>query len=256
MDVILSTLEKAYKHPVDIEFTANFTSRDNYKINIVQCRPFHFSGSRKPLDKLNSVSEKNIILKTGNHLLGQSEYIPINRIIYVHPEKYSQMHEQEKYAVARLIGKVTNSLSKEINILLIGPGRWGTAMPSLGVPVTFNEIKNISAVCELTIMHENLSPDISLGTHFFNDLVEMQIIYMAMNIRHSSNMLNKPYIVDSENLLLEYAPDAGAFQNSVKVIDTFNIKPGFSCYMYADTIRQFGLVFLSEADINIPDIKK
>ncbi|OGV39628.1 MAG: hypothetical protein A2020_02880 [Lentisphaerae bacterium GWF2_45_14] len=257
MGEILKTLENAYKHPVDIEFTANFASSGDYRINIVQCRPFHFAENKKELAQPDAISEENIILKTKNHLLGQSKYIPINKIIYILPEKYSAMSVQDRYAVARLIGEVTNSLSgKDMNVLLIGPGRWGTAMPTLGIPVTFNEIKNVAALCELAVMHENLSPDISLGTHFFNDLVEMEIMYMAMNISNHENIFNVPYILNSKNLLLEQAPKAKAFQDSVKVVDTSALKEGFSCYMYADTMRQSGIIFLTDTEIKSVTSKK
>ena len=74
---------------------------------------------------------------------------------------------------------MANSFDDDSNIMLIGPGRWGTTMPELGIPVSFNEIRNTTVLCELVMMHEGLVPDLSLGTHFFNDLVEMDILYMA-----------------------------------------------------------------------------
>ena len=64
--------------------------------------------------------------------------------------------------------------------MLIGPGRWGTTTPSLGVPVSFAEIDTVSVLCEIVAMRDDLVPDVSLGTHFFNDLVEMDILYLAL----------------------------------------------------------------------------
>jgi len=64
-------------------------------------------------------------------------------------------------------------------LLFVGPGRWGTAEPALGVPVSFAEISRVTALCEVIEMREGLVPDVSLGTHFFNDLVEMQVLYLA-----------------------------------------------------------------------------
>lgn len=249
MGEILKRLEEAYKHPVDIEFTANFVSEKEYRINIVQCRPFHFTGDVKELLPPENIMEENIILKTTDPLLGQSKYDPIDRIVYIVPEKYSSSPIQNRYSIARLIGEINNSFGGKLNILLIGPGRWGTAMPTLGVPVTFNEIKNVTALCELVNMHENLSPDVSLGTHFFNDLVEMKIMYMAINLNNTGNIFKLDSILDAPNLLPQLLPRAKAFQDAVKVVDASALREGFSCFIHADTVKQRGLIFLRNENL-------
>ena len=65
--------------------------------------------------------------------------------------------------------------------MLVGPGRRGTSMPALGVPVSFAEINTAAVICELTLMHAGLAPDVSPGPHFFNDLVEMDMLYLAVS---------------------------------------------------------------------------
>jgi pyruvate, water dikinase len=81
--------------------------------------------------------------------------------------------------VAKLIETLVQRHDPERNLLLIGPGRWGTSSPSLGVPVRAGRIAKAAAVCEIMAMHGGLVPDVSLGTHFFNDLVEHELLYMA-----------------------------------------------------------------------------
>jgi hypothetical protein len=243
MGEILKTLETAYRHPVDIEYSANFVNEEEYRINILQCRPFHFTGDAKELAVPQNINDEDILLRTFDPLLGQSKYDEIGKIIYIEPEKYSSMSMQDRYAVARLIGKITNHFSHDDNILLIGPGRWGTAMPSLGIPVNFNEIKHVSVLCELGSMHENLSPDISLGTHFFNDLVEMQIMYMSMNMVRSNNLFNRRCITGARNMLADIIPDCAAMADAVFVINTSSIKQDYSCYIHADAVKQKGMVF-------------
>jgi hypothetical protein len=132
--------------------------------------------------------------------------------------------------------------------MLIGPGRWGTAMPSLGIPVNFNEIKNVSVLCELALMHENLSPDISLGTHFFNDLVEMQIMYMSMNIISGGNLFNRHYITDAHNMLPDIIPSCADMADTVFVVDAASIKQDYVCYIHADAVKQKGMVFFRKGD--------
>ena len=87
------------------------------------------------------------------------------------------------------------------NILLIGPGRWGTTTPSLGVPVSFNDINTVSVICEMETMHEGLLPDLSLGTHFFNDFIEMDFLYLGFFNREKKNVINKDFFSNSPNNL-------------------------------------------------------
>ncbi len=243
MGEILKTLETAYRHPVDIEYSANFVNEEEYRINILQCRPFHFTGKAKELVTPHDVRDEHILLRTCDPLLGQSKFDPVGKIIYIESEKYSSMSMQDRYAVARLIGEITNYFTHDDNIMLIGPGRWGTAMPALGIPVKFNEIKHVSVLCELALMHENLSPDISLGTHFFNDLVEMQIMYMSMNMASSGNLFNRHYITGAHNMLLDIFPASAAMVETVFVVDAAAIKQDYACYIHADTAKQKGMVF-------------
>jgi len=93
----------------------------------------------------------------------------IDRVIYVVPSVYGQMGVSQRYSVARTIGRLMHldPPDSRQTVMLVGPGRWGTSMPSLGVPVSFAEINTASVVCELALMHEGLVPDVSLGTHFF-----------------------------------------------------------------------------------------
>lgn len=64
--------------------------------------------------------------------------------------------------------------------MLIGPGRWGVTTPSLGVPVIFSEICNMAVICEVASTDAGFMPELSYGSHFFQDLVETGIFYVAM----------------------------------------------------------------------------
>ncbi|MDY4694304.1 MAG: hypothetical protein SO401_12340 [Blautia sp.] len=90
---------------------------------------------------------------------------------FVDIHEYMKCQKQEKYQTARVIGRL-NQLLKDQNVLLMGPGRWGTTTPSLGVPVHFTEISNMAAMCEISYQNEGMMPEISYGSHFFQDLVE------------------------------------------------------------------------------------
>jgi len=248
MQKIMKTLETAYKHPVDIEFTGNFVDDDNYRINIVQCRPFQFTREVRDIHGPKNVKHENILLKTCGPIIGQSVSKKIDRIIYILPSKYGEMSMQDRYSVARIIGDITNlesGSSEKPNILLIGPGRWGTKMPALGIPVTFAQIKNASVLCEVVAMHEGLTPDISLGTHFFNDLVEMEILYMAIYPKNKDYILNEKLMTGTPNRLESLVPDSKKWADSIYVADIADMKNGQSVLMHVNALTQKGMVILS-----------
>ncbi|OGV53479.1 MAG: hypothetical protein A2X45_24410 [Lentisphaerae bacterium GWF2_50_93] len=249
MQKIMKTLENAYKHPVDIEFTGNFIDEDNYRINIVQCRPFQFTREVREIQSPKNVKRENILLKTCGPIIGQSVSRQIDRIIYILPSKYGEMSMQDRYSVARIIGDITNLESKKgekLKILLIGPGRWGTKMPALGIPVSFAQIKNASVLCEIVAMHEGLTPDISLGTHFFNDLVEMEILYMAVYPKNKDYILNEKLLMGAPNKLASLIPDSKNWTDSIYVADTAEMKDGYTVFMHVNALIQKGIVLISK----------
>jgi pyruvate,water dikinase len=195
MKELLRTIQDAYEYPVDVEFTANLTDEGKCKINIVQCRPFQGKANNGIGKFDRNIDPKNIIFKTKGPVIGQSREIEIDRIVFVHPQKYYELSVSDKYTVARLVGNIIN-LEKnrsDSKLLLIGPGRWGTSTPSLGVPVSFAEIGKISVLCEIMEMGADIIPDVSLGTHFFNDIVDFDILYFALDPRSADTLLDREY---------------------------------------------------------------
>jgi len=96
----------------------------------------------------------------------------------------------------------------EAIIMVLGPGRWGTSSPSLGIPVSFTDINRVSILCEIVAMHENLVPDVSLGTHFLNELVEMNMLYLALFPDRGNNYWSKDFFENSPSKLLDLLPAA------------------------------------------------
>ena len=93
-------------------------------------------------------------------------------------------------------------------------------MPSLGVPVTFGEISNVSILSEMVLMRENLVPDVSLGTHFFNELVEADILYFALFPDREGNTLHSAFLDRSPNRLPDLMPEESKWSNAIRVIDS------------------------------------
>jgi hypothetical protein len=238
---MLELLEAAYQHPVDIEFTLNFLGDGSYRIHLLQCRTFQIRRPG-PAPTPQARPGADPLLAAHGAVIGVSREQPLSRIIYVATDRYAALPERDRYAVARLIGRL-NRLHPPADrgLMLIGPGRWGTLSPALGIPVSFAEISRASVVCEIVAMHENLIPDVSLGTHFFNDVVEHDMLYLAYFPNKSGNRLHDDWFRSAPNRLLHLEPDAARLAGVVRVIDCADAHP--RVWLWADTTEQKAAVF-------------
>jgi hypothetical protein len=237
---MLKVLQEAYACPVDVEFTANFMADESYRINLVQCRPLQVHRSSYWNFSTEVTNSGDLIMETHGPIIGNSLSTLIDRFIYVVPSVYGKMNQSDRYSIARLIGKITHNIhdGHPEHIMLVGPGRWGTTTPSLGVPVSFAEINTVSIICELATMHEGLIPDISLGTHFFNDLVETNMLYMALYPDRKGNIFNETVLSRFPNRLAEILPEAAPWQNAIWVIDTPDTISQSALYLNVDAMKQ------------------
>lgn len=251
MREMLATLQQAYNYPVDVEFTTNVVGQGRYRINLVQCRPFQVKGETRIVESPGEIDEADIVLKSSGPIVGNSVATQIDRLIYVVPESYSKLSMNARYSVARLIGRLTHlehsDTSKPV-IALLGPGRWGTTTPSLGVPVSFTEINTVSILCELAAMHEGLVPDISLGTHFFNDLVEMDMLYLAVYPDRDGYIHNRQLLAATSNRLTDLLPDAASWAETVRVIEGTKAGNRGSIVLNVNALEQEGVCYLSGND--------
>ena len=246
MREMLAILEKAYDCPVDIEFTVNFFGQGNYKINLVQCRPLQLRGGGTIRSVWPDIDQKNVIIRSVGPVIGQSRFVMIDRLIYVVPTVYGHLPDNDRYAIARLIGQIAHLPDAEgKTVMVLGPGRWGTSTPSLGIPVSFAEIEKISVVCEIVAMRDDFVPDVSLGTHFFSDLIEFEILYMGLFPTHENNVLNKRFFTESKNRLVELVPTAAKWAEAVRVIDAADMPDGKVIRLYANTLNQKVVCYLS-----------
>jgi hypothetical protein len=243
---MLSTLQQAYDSPVDLEFTANFFGKDGYKVNPVQCRPLQIATGVVMADRLQPVAKGDVILESRGAVIGPSRVSIIDRMVYVEPVLYGQLPIADRYALARLIGRLLHLKEprRPSSVFLIGPGRWGTKSPTLGVPISFSEIDSITALCEIVAMRDDLIPDVSLGTHFFNDLVELDILYLALFPGRQHNSWNRDFFLQSPNRLTELIPDAAKWAPVLRVIDfAENGDSGYWVRLHANTPEQFVLCY-------------
>ena len=234
MRKVLKLLSASYDYPVDIEFTVNFDQDGQYRFNLVQCRPLQTRGLGKSSELESQVKPEECLFYSEGNFMGGNLRIPLDYVIFVEVHQYLNLSEQEKYQVARYIGKL-NQLLKDKQMLLMGPGRWGTTTASLGVPVHFTEISHMAAICEISCQKEGLMPELSYGSHFFQDLVESGVFYIAL-FRDQEGVVMKEDWLFGKNMLESIIPEAVNYENVLKVLD------GRGMELYSDIQKQIVLL--------------
>lgn len=236
MRSMLRSLEAAYDYPVDVEFTTNFLEDGSYRINVVQCRPFQVKKTGAPVSASARIDEHRLVLRTQGPVIGNAKEMPIDRLVYVRPAVYGQLNESDRYTVARLIGRIVRAQPPGGATMLVGPGRWCTSVPALGIPTAFAEINSVSVLCEIAAMHEGLVPDVSLGTHFFNDLVELDMLYLALHPQKRTDCFNEDLLIKKPNRLSALLPNESEWARVVFVIE--NANSSTQLRLYADPLKQ------------------
>jgi hypothetical protein len=221
MQNILKILESHYQYPVDIEFTVNFTGDQKPLINLLQCRPLQTRGRQGKVEIPAKIDPEKILFACEGHSMGGGICQDITRVVYVEPEAYIHLSLSGKYDIARLVGALNKQIDDKDTeaTILFGPGRWGTTTPSLGVPVGFHEISNAAVLAEIAYEGGNLMPELSFGTHFFQDLVESDIFYVALFPDKTDTVFNRAKLDEMPNRLTEIMPESSKYTNVVRFYD-------------------------------------
>lgn len=237
---MLKTLEKAYQHPVDVEFTVHLDNSEvPVRLNLVQCRPLATIGDSQPASLPERPDPRRLLMASEGRFMGGNINLAIHRIILVRAAEYSALDLSGKHQVAKLVGRLARQTPEHFNLMLAGPGRWGTSSPELGVPVGFADISRVSLLVEIADMGNGMVPDLSFGSHFFQDLVESGIAYVAIFPEQQDSTWNPDWLQHHaqqrhiDSLLQQDLPPA-AIQDCVTVMEC----EGSPLRVLADVTRQ------------------
>ncbi|MCE5272365.1 PEP/pyruvate-binding domain-containing protein [bacterium] len=218
---MLGCLERAYSYPVDIEFTVNFGPGGERRINLLQCRPLQTRGIGLAVQFPEKPDEGRVFFRSEGNFMGGNLLLRPRLLVWVDPAGYSGLSLSGKYELARLVGALGRNFAHPENCpaILAGPGRWGTTTPSLGVPVSFSEIGSFSALAEVAFECGPAVPELSFGTHFFQDLVESGVFYVALFPGQAGCSLDSGWPLRLPNRLEECLPGAGAYSGVLRVCE-------------------------------------
>ena len=240
---ILFLLEEKINTPVDVEFAC-----DGKNLYILQCRPQSQSRGieRKPVPK--DIPEDRKIFSTKKYVTtGQIENIEY--IVYVVPEEYTNLTKREQMQkVAKIISELNAKLPKR-KFILMGPGRWGSKGDiKLGVPVRYGDINNTAMILEIAKEKGGYIPELSFGTHFFQDLVESNIRYLPLYPDQGEDLFNEKLLLESDNKLTDVLPSYKNFEEVVRVVKISEIIPGGTLAVVMDGEANEALAYLKPAD--------
>ncbi len=239
MQFILQTLEDKLGHPVDIEFAS-----DGKNFYLLQCRQQSsaLGAVAAPIPK--DIAEERLIF-TANRYISNGLVPPITHVVYVDPVRYGELPDRhEMLAVGRIVGQLNKILPKR-RFILMGPGRWGSRGDiKLGVSITYSDINNTAMLIEIARQQGNYVPDLSFGTHFFQDLVEAQIRYLPLYPDDHGIVFNERFLLTAPNMLGQLLPEFAHLEDCVRVIDVPAATDGFvlNVLMNADLDEAVGVL--------------
>jgi Pyruvate phosphate dikinase, AMP/ATP-binding domain len=243
---LLTTLEENYHSPVDTEFTIQIINPESFQpevdICLLQCRPqsqFKESKVRLP----TSLNPVDVIFST-RRLVPDGHVDCITHVLYVTPEGYFALGTQaERSHIGHLISKLNAKLAGEV-FITVGPGRWGTINPDLGVPINYGDIYNTRALIEVSGHGISAAPEPSFGTHFFQDLVEANIYPLAIYLDDPDVQLNRSFLYDTPNLVSDYLPEAEDCSETVRLIEVATYRQGAHLELVMDDEKSEGVAYL------------
>jgi pyruvate, water dikinase len=244
MDKILTTLDTAYGQALDTEFTAFANEDGKIKINLLQCRALRLPGGGVHVELPTNLPAENVLF-TSNHFMNAGKVDNISFILYVSEEDYAATDMETRRRLGRLIGKLNEH--KEIidgELILIGPGRWGSSNLSLGINVGYADISHAKVLVEVGEEKTGYIPELSFGTHFFQDLVESQILYVAIYPGQAASYLNTDFLDSQPNTLLSLLPEAQRFDRLLRLVNIPKSTNGLKAVIAADNTARRAVCYL------------
>jgi hypothetical protein len=238
MRTLLQLLHEKLKTAVDIEF-----AHDGRNVYLLQCRPQGATQGAAPASIPRDLPRDRILF-TANRHVSNGQVSDVSHVVYVDPEAYSRLELDRLREVGRAVGRLNRVLPKR-QFVLMGPGRWGSRGDiRLGVPVTYADISNTAVLIEVARAKGGYVPDLSFGTHFFQDLVESAIRYLPLYPDDPQVVFNEAFFTRAPNALAHLAPEFASLADAVRVVDVPQATGGrvLRVLMNADLDEAVGLL--------------
>jgi hypothetical protein len=240
LKIMLDLLEEGLGEPVDVEF-----AHDGETLHMLQCRALS-RGAMAPRVEISDVPEARKIF-SANRYVQMGQVADLKYVVLIDPRDYEGLETKEAMVrVARTVGAINKALPTR-RFILMGPGRWGSRGDiRLGVPVTYADISRTAVLVEIARKKGSYLPDVSFGTHFFNDLVESGIHYLPLYPDDSGVVWNDNFLTGSANCLAEVVPEYADMAGVVRVIRVADAADGQFLQLVMDAESDRALAYLAQ----------
>ncbi len=174
---ILTIGQRQMNNPIEIEFAVNLDTPPNQPkiFNALQIRPIVLSEQTRSI-QIDDYNKEQTILHSES-ALGNGVFDNLSDLIYIRPDTFNASFSKE---IAISLEKLNLEFrEKKKNYVLIGPGRWGSSDPWLGIPIKWGQISEARIIVESGLDQYRIDP--SQGTHFFQNLTSFRVGYMTVN---------------------------------------------------------------------------
>lgn len=238
---MLNILSRSLDFPVDIEFACD---GDIHKLYLLQCRPQSQASGAITVSIPENIPPSDQLF-SANRYITNSLVQGIEYLVYVDPEVYDSLPSLEQLVqVGKVIGELNQKLPRQ-KFILIGPGRWGSRGDiKLGVKVGYSDINNTAMLIEVAKRKKDYVPEVSFGTHFFQDLVEANIRYLPLYPDEPGAIFNSSFFNSAPNMLRKFVPNARQMEQVIKVIAVPKVAGGatVTVAMDGDSERALGYI--------------
>jgi hypothetical protein len=246
---LLATLEKHYGSPVDTEFTAEILNpsdlHPDVRITLLQCRPQSHLADAIEVSLPPRIPPSRIVFST-RRMVPRGAVAAIRWVLFVSPEGYFRLDSTaDRTKLERAIGHLNAALQDEC-FICVGPGRWGTSTPDLGVGVSYGDIYRTRALVELT--GKGIGPDLepSFGTHFFQDLVESNIFPLNVNLDDPESIFNRRFFYETPNHLADFIHADEILLGTLRLVKVDDFSPGSSLNLVMNDESGKAVAFLQD----------
>ncbi len=170
-----------------------------------------------PLQFRSDIADEDILFRA-HELIPDGKAEGIRYIVFIDPEIYRKTDILIKHELGRAVSRVNREL-EDSTYILMGPGRWGSVNIDLGVQVSYADIHNTKVLVEMAVAHNGQMPELSYGTHFFQDLVEAGIHSLPLHLGQENSLFNWSFFRESENQLAKISAEDAALAPYLRVID-------------------------------------
>jgi hypothetical protein len=245
---MLRLLEEHYHSAVDMEFTVHVPDpralQPGVQITLLQCRPQSYIQSTRVVRIPKQLTSDEIIFST-QFMVPRGYISDIRYVIFVPPEEYYALYTPEARknlggVVARL-----NALLADQSFICVGPGRWGTTNTDLGVYVSYADICNSGALIELSGKGIGVAPEPSLGTHFFQDLMEAEIYPLAINLDDQDVIFNRDFFYNTPTCLTDWMPCDEHQAPCIRLLEVAAFRPGHHLELAMDDEQGLAVAYIS-----------